>query len=118
MVPATGAYAPPSVPAGCTAADFCNTQAGADLVLPVNHIAATALNLTGTCAATLGNLNPNPATAAFNSAYGAVSPGFTMCQAAAGTAGGSFVTAGNFTLTIPASTAAGTFVGMVEYLVV
>ncbi len=101
--------------AGCdTSADFCNSNAGADPTLPVNHIAASDLAIGGVaCAPMAGNLNPAP-TAGAGTTYAATQ---SLCTAAAGTNGGSFSVNGNFTLTVPSSTAAGAYQGTVEYLV-
>jgi hypothetical protein len=101
--------------AGCdTSADFCNSNVAADPALPVNHITAGELALSGdACAAMGGNLNPAPA-AGPGASYAATQ---TVCTAAAGTNGGSFTVNGTFTLTVPSSTAAGAYQGTVEYLV-
>jgi len=103
----------PSV-TGCTTIDFCNSNTGADLSLPQNHIAAPNLSLTpSACAPSTGNLNP-AATVGAGGAYGG-SP-LAVCNATHPNAGGTFTADGSFSLKIPASTAAGLYKGTVEYL--
>jgi hypothetical protein len=108
--------ATPSNPnSGCdTQANFCNSQAGSNASLPVNQIAASDLAISAVaCAPLAGNNNPAPA----GGAGGTYATTQTLCTATAGTGGGSFSVNGTFTLTVPSSTAAGTYDGTVEYLV-
>jgi hypothetical protein len=100
---------------GCdTSITFCNSNVAADPTLPVNHIAAGNLALSAVaCAPYTGNLNRAPAAGA----GGTYASTQTLCTAAVGTNGGSFTANGTFTLTVPSSTAAGVYLGTVEYLV-
>jgi len=101
--------------AGCdTSITFCNSSLTANAALPVNHIAAGKLAISAVaCAPYTGNLNPAPAAGA----GGTYASTQTLCTASAGTNGGSFTANGTFTLTVPSSTAAGVYLGTVEYLV-
>jgi len=104
----------PSV-TGCTTANFCNSTTGANLALTNNHVPATGLSLTpSSCAAFGTNQNPNAAVQA-GGAYGG-SP-ISVCTATHPNSTGTFKVDGNFSLNIPASTAAGLYKGTVEYLV-
>jgi len=100
---------------GCdTSITFCNSNLTANAALPVNHIAAGNLAISAVaCAPYTGNLNPAPAAGA----GGTYASTQTLCTASAGTNGGSFTANGTFTLTVPSSTAAGVYLGTVEYLV-
>ncbi len=111
----TSYMVPTASVSGCTTPDFCNSNAGADLSLSQNHIAATNLSLApNTCAPLSGNLNP-PATPDAGGAYGGTAIG--LCHATHPVSGGSFAATGVFSLNIPASTASGLYKGTVEYLV-
>jgi hypothetical protein len=101
--------------AGCdTLAQFCNSNASADAALATNNIVPSNFAISGVaCAAMAGTVNPAPAAGA----GGTYASTQTLCTANAGTGGGSFTVNGNFTLTIPSSTAAGLYQGTIEYLV-
>ena len=97
-------------------ADFCNTKVGgnaANSQIPASDLAISA----PTCAPFAGNNNPS-ATPGVAGAYSTTAASqVALCQAAAGSSGGTFVMNLNFTLTIPSSVYQGTYQGTVEYLV-
>jgi hypothetical protein len=103
---------------GCTAANFCNSNVGANLALANNHIAATNLTLTPTaltgCLPHVGNLNAG----ATIGAGGTLDTPRGLCSAVGPNAGGTWDVNGQFSLNIPSSVAAGLYKGTVEYLVV
>jgi hypothetical protein len=102
-----------SVP-GCTTTDFCNANAGADLSLSSNHIPAADLSLApSSCNPYTGTVSP-PAAVGSGGNYGGAPIG--VCSATHPNAIGTFTANGSFSLTIPASTAAGLYKGTVEYL--
>jgi hypothetical protein len=97
-------------------ADFCNESVGAHALDASGNgqIAAGNLAISGiACTAHAGNLNPNAAAGA----GGSFASTQAICSAPAGSSGGTFDVTKNYTLTIPASVYAGTYVGTVEYLV-
>ncbi|HTR71286.1 MAG TPA: hypothetical protein VMH41_13805 [Mycobacteriales bacterium] len=97
-------------------ADFCNESVGTHALDASGNgqIAASKLAISGIgCAAHAGNLNP----AAVPAGGGNFGSTQAICSAAAGYSGGTFDVTKTYTLTIPASVYAGTYVGTVEYLV-
>ncbi len=97
-------------------ADFCNTKVGgnaANSQIPASDLAISA----PTCAPFAGNNNPAATPGVAGSYSDTAGTQVALCQAAAGTSGGTFVMNLNFTLTIPSSVYQGTYQGTVEYLV-
>jgi len=106
-----------NTPTCSTAADFCNESVGTHAVLPDGQIAAGNLSISApVCGVASGNLNPAP-TAGPGGAYPTAPGALTLCTAAAGSSGGTFTMNTNFSLHIPQSVYAGTYLGTVEYLV-
>jgi hypothetical protein len=116
MVPTSATIQPNATCNGLAdAAVFCNSSVGSNAANSNGQIAASNLSISApNCAVFAGNLNPSP-TAGAGGAYGG-SP-IELCSAVAGQSGGTFTMDASFTLTIPASTYAGTYFGTVEYLV-
>lgn len=97
-----------------TLADFCNSTVNKDAANADGQIAAKYLSVGSIkWASASGNLNPAPTAGAGGNFGSTVSLG----SAAAGESGGTFTFNATYTLTIPSSVYAGTYVGTVEYLV-
>jgi hypothetical protein len=96
---------------------FCDSSVGASASNPNGQIPASDLAISApTCAPQTGTSNP-AATAGSGGSFPTAPGALTLCTAAAGQSGGTFAMTTNFSLTIPASNYAGTYMGTVEYLV-
>jgi hypothetical protein len=95
---------------------FDNTEVGADLTLPNNHIPAANLSLDNVACAVVDGAPV--AQVATQGPGGTLEVSRGLCSADPTHAGGLFQVTGTFNLTVPAYVAAGSYGGTVEYLVV
>ncbi len=103
----------PNATCGGVAA-FCNSSIGSSASSANGKIAASLLALSNIgCAVHAGNLNPAP-TAGANGTFASTR---TLCTANVGQSGGTFDVTKTYTLSVPSSVFAGTYMGTVEYLV-
>jgi hypothetical protein len=93
---------------------FCNADVATNALDPNGQIDKANLSIGSiVCAPHAGNLNP----AATAGGGGTFATAQTMCTASAGSGGGTFDVTKSFTLTIPSSVYAGTYMATVQYLV-
>ncbi len=96
-------------------AAFCDSTVGSSASNPNGQIAAKYLSITVTgWTAYSGTLNAAPSTTGTGGNFGTT---VSLGSAAAGESGGTFVMHANYSLYVPASVYAGTYIGTVEYLV-